>query len=297
MQQILQELQLDQRFPGVDFETHAFRENGDVVATVEWPPSQHAPKAATVADYLRGSSSLPVAVSGERMLEIRIPQPDAEAANHPAGGRPQRPAKRSRPRRVHPRSDGPSFGAQGLWSISDLEIIRTISDRWAASLKNRSTVLYYTTGMVFLTIVSGYLAYALDIHPSYVFGQHLAAALVTDSKWIGTSALVTVIFLLSITPNLLEFFASGLAVFGNVIVDIAIKAALLFDATTDAPAAYAISRAAVAFFLPDDSFLHHTLSVLVAVPVLFFNTVVVEILFLSFLTATVLLTIRYFQVR
>jgi hypothetical protein len=33
----------------------------------------------------------------------------------------------------------------------------------------------------------------------------------------------------------------------------------------------------------------------VSIPVLFFNTVVVEILFLSFLTTTVLLFIRYFQ--
>jgi len=324
MDTLLQQLKLNQRFPDVDFTTAPYRDDdGTVVIPVTW---QFGPSAMTVAEHIR-THGLPVQVKGEHILEIRLPasavknaRPGASSQGSPprpkgsGKGNPSRPSgrpdePRPRYRRTPPPRPQPnrpagaaqnagvrSFGAQGLWSISDLEIIRTISSRWASSLQSRTVVMYYAVGMTLLTLATGYMAWALDIHPSLVFGRHLADELLDTNTWLNPNVLATVIFLLSITPNLLEFFASGLAVFGNVIVDIAIKAALAFDAATDSPAAYAIAEGTVNFFTQEQSgFLYHTMVVLVSIPVLFFNTVVVEILFLSFLTTTVLLFIRYFQ--
>jgi hypothetical protein len=316
MDTLLQQLKLNQRFPNVDFTTAPYRDDdGTVVIPVTW---QFGPSAMTVAEHIR-AHGLPVKIKGEHILEIRLPasavknaRPGASSQGSPphskgsGKGNPSRPSGRpDEPRPRYRRTPPPrpqqnagvrSFGAQGLWSISDLEIIRTISSRWASSLQSRTVVMYYAVGMALLTLATGYMAWALDIHPSLVFGRHLADELLDTNTWLNPNVLATVIFLLSITPNLLEFFASGLAVFGNVIVDIAIKAALAFDAATDSPAAYAIAEGTVNFFTQEQSgFLYHTMVVLVSIPVLFFNTVVVEILFLSFLTTTVLLFIRYFQ--
>jgi hypothetical protein len=71
---------------------------------------------------------------------------------------------------------------------------------------------------------------------------------------------------------------------------------LLFDAATDSPMAYTIAKAMVLYFLPEGT-PSRILSGLVAVPLLALSTIVVEILFLSFLVATGLLIRQSFRIR
>ena len=181
-----------------------------------------------------------------------------------------------------------------IWSMSDLGALYRIADLWISTLTDQGTVAFYAGGMALLSLGTGYLTWGLDIHPSLVFGQHLAVQLSND--WANQRILSVVVLLFSIMPNLMELFAVGLASHGNVIVDIAIKATLLFDAATDSPMAYTIAKAMVLYFLPEGA-ATRVLSGLVAVPLLALSTIVVEILFLSFLVATGLLIRQSFRIR
>ena len=73
-------------------------------------------------------------------------------------------------------------------------------------------------------------------------------------------------------------------------MDISIKAALVFDAITDAPGAHEFSRTVVAYFttgLPTKfQAAIPFVEILFAAPVLLLATIVMETLFLSFLLAT-----------
>ena len=268
--------QLKQQFPEVPFEVGSSANGG---LSISWDSSD--PGNDQVAGFFRAAGLLASSNSNKPgYVQVQAPR--------------NMPKQKRAPQRQQ-RSASLSFGAQGLWSISDLEVIRTVADRWVSGLRNPGTIAYYAGGMSLLTIATGYLAWVLDIRPSLIFGQHLAAQL--SSEWLNPQLLTAVVLLLSITPNLLEFFATGLAAHGNVIVDISIKAALLFDAATDAPMAYAISKAMVRFFVPDTGFWFSLLTIITALPVLLISTVVVEILFLSFLTTFVLLIRRSFEVR
>ena len=181
-----------------------------------------------------------------------------------------------------------------IWSMSDLGALYRIADLWISTLNDRGTVAFYAGGMALLSLGSGYLTWGLDIHPSLIFGQHLARELSND--WANQRILSVAILLFSIMPNLMELFAVGLASHGNLVVDIAIKATLLFDAATDSPMAYTIAKAMVLFFLPE-GVPSRVISGLVAVPVLALSTIVVEILFLSFLVATGLLIRQSLRIR
>jgi len=186
-----------------------------------------------------------------------------------------------------------TFGAQGLWLVSDLTILNTTAQRWVQTLASRGTVTYYTAGMFLLSVGAGFLAWTLDIRPSLIFGQHLAEELTATAAWFSPNLLAAVILLLSITPNLLEFFATGLAMSGNVIVDLAIKTALLFDAATDAPMAFSIAQAAVGYFVETPSFWSNLAVIGLSLPILLLATVVVEILFLSFVISFIQLLKRW----
>lgn len=283
---------LQRRFPEADFKVSQFAAGNGLTISWEGPPDNQR-----VEVYLQGAGLL---TNSDPTL------PGCVRVRHPQDTPPQRhqmsqtAAKHTRPKRESQhsvrRQKAPiSFGAQGLWSISDLEVIRVTAERWVSNLHSSSTIAYYVGGMTLLIIASGYLAWVLDIRPSLLFGQHLAAELA--SEWLNLRLLTSVIFLLSITPNLLEFFATGLAAHGNVIVDISIKAALLFDAATDAPMAYAIAQAFVDFFISEPSTWSDLVTIIMAIPILLFSTIVVEILFLSFLTAGALLLRRAWEVR
>jgi hypothetical protein len=281
--------QLEQRFPGVDFEIQPTSKGS---FGIHWYSSQ--PPTEQVASYFR-QSGFYVGSWPEKPghLQVRIPGLATAGQTH-IPRQPQQSSSINRavenPARRRSKNPPASFGAQGLWSISDLEVIREIAEKWVNGLTTRNTVAYYTGGMSLLVLATGYLAWVLDIHPSLIFGRHLATQLA--SEWISLKLLSAVIFLLSITPNLLEFFATGLAAHGNVIVDIAIKTALLFDAATDAPMAFSISKSFVGFFIHEPVWWSGPLAVLTAFPILLLSTVVVEILFLSFFVALVLLIRR-----
>ncbi|MBT3388970.1 MAG: hypothetical protein HN413_01020 [Chloroflexi bacterium] len=182
-----------------------------------------------------------------------------------------------------------------IWSMSDLGTLYRMAEIWITNLTDPGTTAFYAGGMALLTVGAGFLTWGLDINPSLIFGQHLATQLV--SEWTSQRILVMVVFLFSIMPNLMELFAVGLAAHGNIVVDIAIKATLLFDAATDSPMAFSIAQAIVRFFLPDGTAASLILSGLVAIPVLALATIIVEILFLSFLVATVLLVRHSFSLR
>ena len=182
-----------------------------------------------------------------------------------------------------------------IWSMSDLGGLYRMAELWIVNLTDPGTTAFYAGGMALLTVGAGFLTWGLDINPSLIFGQHLATQLV--SEWTSQRILVMVVFLFSIMPNLMELFAVGLAAHGNIVVDIAIKATLLFDAATDSPMAFSIAQAIVRFFLPDGTAASLILSGLVAIPVLALATIIVEILFLSFLVATVLLVRHSFSPR
>ena len=287
--------QLNQRFPGADFEVDS---TGNGSLAIFWETA--SPSNEQVAGLLRSAgllaSSNPnvpgyVKVTTPQTAQGNRPSPPPQPNNQPP---PQRAAQNPQNDRSLGHKAAVSFGAQGLWSVSDLEVLRVTAERWVRSLQTKSTISYYTGGMSLLIAASGYLAWVLDIRPSLIFGQHLATQLA--SEWISLQLLSAVIFLLSITPNLLEFFASGLAAHGNLIVDIAIKAALIFDAATDAPMAFSLSKAFVGYFVAESATASQIASVILAMPVLLLSTVVVEIMFLSFVIAFVLLIRRWFEV-
>lgn len=178
--------------------------------------------------------------------------------------------------------------------MSDLGALYRTAESWIASITDGGTAAFYAGGMALLTVGAGFLTWGLDINPSLIFGQHLASQLANE--WTSQRILTMVVFLFSIMPNLMELFAVGLAAHGNVVVDIAIKATLLFDAATDSPMAFSIARAIVRYFIPD-GLAAMILSGMVAIPVLALATITVEILFLSFMVATVLLVRQSFRIR
>jgi len=97
------------------------------------------------------------------------------------------------------------------------------------------------------------------------------------------------IVVLALMPNLLEFFATGLALAGNAAVDIAVKAAVLFDAITDAPGAFRFAKMTIAYFaalLPESwAPALRVVEFVFGIPVLVLATIVIEVLFLSFALA------------
>jgi hypothetical protein len=143
-----------------------------------------------------------------------------------------------------------------------------------------------------LTFVTGVLTWFFDVRPSLAFAtyaghnafsQPLPFSL--DARTAST-VLMLVIGILSITPTLLEFFTVGLALQGNLAVDLSLKAALVFDAITDAPGALAFAQTVVAFFTPALAPVIPWVEGAFTAPVLLLATLIIETLFLSFLLAS-----------
>lgn len=187
-----------------------------------------------------------------------------------------------------------------LWRFSDVQMIDALAEQWLKSVRPGATALYLLAFLA-LTTVTGVLTWFFDVRPSLAFATYMGqnafnqpSQLLLGIPFISDHAagfLTTfLIAILSIMPNLLEFFTVGLALQGNLAVDISIKAALVFDAITDAPGAYEFARTVVAYFtagIPVEFQVGMPLlEVLFAAPVLLLATIVIETLFLSFLLAT-----------
>lgn len=182
-----------------------------------------------------------------------------------------------------------------LWRFGDVQMMDALAQQWLRSIRPGLAGVYLLVFLA-LTFVTGVLTWFFDVRPSLAFatyvGQNAFAQPLPFSLDARTAStlLMLVIGILSITPNLLEFFTVGLALQGNLAVDLALKAALVFDALTDAPSALAFAKTVVAYFTPG---LPASLAPIIpwvevafAGPVLLMATLIIETLFLSFLLAT-----------
>lgn len=174
-------------------------------------------------------------------------------------------------------------------------MIDVLSQQWLRSVRPHMAGIYLLVFLA-LTFVTGVLTWFFDVRPSLAFATYVGQNAFNQPLPFHLDAQATsvltmlVIGILSITPNLLEFFTVGLALQGNIAVDLALKAALVFDALTDAPGALAFAKTVVAFFTPD---LPAALvpvvpwvEVALSGPVLLLATIVIETLFLSFVLAS-----------
>lgn len=178
-----------------------------------------------------------------------------------------------------------------LWRFSDVQMIDALAEKWMGSVRPGTNAMYLLAFLA-LTTVTGVLTWFFDIRPSLAFATYVSQNAFAGPGTAPTSQIAAVlstflIAILSIMPNLLEFFTVGLALQGNLAVDISIKFALVFDAITDAPGAHEFSRAVIAYFtngLPE-SFLPAipVVEIFFTAPVLLLATIVIETLFLSFL--------------
>ena len=181
-----------------------------------------------------------------------------------------------------------------LWRFSDVQMIDALADYWMRSVRSQTLALYLIAFFV-MTVITGILTYFFDIRPSLAFagfvGRNAFDGALPFLAGPNGAALTTIfIAILSVMPNLLEFFTVGLALQGNLAMDLSVKAALVFDAITDAPGAYEFGRTVVAYFttgLPATfSPAIPIVEVLFTAPVLLLATIVIETLFLSFILTT-----------
>lgn len=182
-----------------------------------------------------------------------------------------------------------------LWRFGDVQMMDALAQQWLRSIRPGMAGLYTLVFMA-LTFVTGVLTWFFDVRPSLVFATYVGQGafnqplpFAMDAQVVST-LMMLVIGILSITPNLLEFFTVGLALQGNLAVDLALKMALVFDAVTDAPSALAFAKTVVAYFTPglpaQLAPVIPWVEVAVAAPVLLMATLVIETLFLSFVLAT-----------
>lgn len=181
-----------------------------------------------------------------------------------------------------------------LWRFSDVQMIDALAEQWLKSVRPGATALYLLAFLA-LTAVTGVLTWFFDVRPSLAFANYMGQNAFNQpipfvSEHAAGFLTTFLIAILSIMPNLLEFFTVGLALQGNLAVDLSIKAALVFDAITDAPGAYEFARTVVAYFtagIPAEFQVGMPLvEILFTAPVLLLATIVIETLFLSFLLAT-----------
>lgn len=182
-----------------------------------------------------------------------------------------------------------------LWRFGDVQMMDALAQQWLRSIRPGMAGLY-TLVFLALTFVTGVLTWFFDVRPSLAFANYVGQGAFSqplpfalDAHMVSTLTML-VIGILSIMPNLLEFFTVGLALQGNLAVDLALKGALVFDAVTDAPSALAFAHTVVAYFTPGlPSALAPVIpwvEVAVAAPVLLMATLIIETLFLSFALAT-----------
>lgn len=207
----------------------------------------------------------------------------------PSPRRPPRPGSQSAPYQA-----GRNSLTYFLWRFGDVQMIDALAQHWMKSVRPGMIALYLLAFLA-LTFVTGVLAWFFDVRPSLAFATYVGQSAFSQPLPFTVSAetarlmTVLIIGILSITPNLLEFFTVGLALNGNLAVDLSLKAALIFDAITDAPGAFAFAHTVVAYFtagLPAQfQGVLPWIEVLFTGPVLLLATIVIETLFLSFLLA------------
>ncbi len=192
-----------------------------------------------------------------------------------------------------------------LWRFSDVQMIDALADYWMRSVRSQTLALYFVAFLT-MTVITGILTYFFDIRPSLAFAGYVGrnafdGALPFLAGPNGATLTTIFIAILSVMPNLLEFFTVGLALQGNLAMDLSVKAALVFDAITDAPGVYEFGRTVVAYFTTG---LPASLSpgipiveILFTAPVLLLATIVIETLFLSFILTTYRLGRASFQLR
>jgi hypothetical protein len=181
-----------------------------------------------------------------------------------------------------------------LWRFADVQMIDALATQWLHSVQAGAAALYLLAFLA-LTTVTAVLTWFFDVRPSLAFAQYVGYGWFSEplpfmSPEAAAMLTVFLIAILSIMPNLLEFFTVGLALQGNLAVDLTIKAALLFDAVTDAPGAYEFAKTVIAYFTagfpPFLVGLIPVLEITLTAPVLLLATIVIETLFLSFLVAS-----------
>ncbi len=238
----------------------------------------------------------------------RVSSPPGQTANPFGPGYPRRPKPGSRPQAaptgngsvpVTPPQGVRAFTQRGvtyfLWRFGDVQMMDALAQQWLRSIRPGMAGVYFLVFLA-LTFVTGVLTWFFDVRPSLAFATYVGQNAFTqplpfslDTQMASTLTLL-VIGILSITPNLLEFFTVGLALQGNLAVDLALKGALVFDAVTDAPSALAFAQTVVAYFTPglpaQLAPVIPWVEVALAAPVLLMATLIIETLFLSFVLAT-----------
>ena len=195
---------LQRQFPGVAF--RVLPSPSGRTLDVFWDGA--TPSESAVGGVFRASGLL-VTDSQQGYVAVRLPtggpdvrQPPPPRAQTPRRTTPPRPSQKALARKTRDGRLGgavrgmqapatPTFGAAGLWSIADLGILVRTAENWVRTLETRGTVTYYTAGMCLLALGSGFLAWSLDIRPSLIFGQHLAAELSATSVWFPMGRLET----------------------------------------------------------------------------------------------------------
>lgn len=200
-------------------------------------------------------------------------------------GMPNQKHKQQDYRQPHPQQTKQPSQPQGksqsivyhLWRLGDVQMIDDLADKWVRGIQPGMTWMYLAVYAAMACVV-GYIAWHMDISPSYAFAVYMG----------GTGVLI---FVGSLVPTLLEFFGAGFALAGNKGIEIALKLFIVFDAVTDTPNAYAISQKVVAYFsqlgsVAIDPQIIEAVEIVLTAPMLFVATFVVESIFLSFVIAS-----------
>lgn len=170
-----------------------------------------------------------------------------------------------------------------IWQFSDPQMIDELAQRYLAGM-GAGTARAYLLGTVLLVLATGLLTWGLDVGPTYNFVSYLVSSSPEITSFLApyASLIPAFILLFALLPALLEFFSIGMALQGSLAMDIAIKIAIIFDAVTDLPGAQKWASVIVSYFIPLDTPLGGLISFLATLIVLFFATIAIETLFLSF---------------
>ncbi|GAB4397897.1 MAG: hypothetical protein OHK0052_20590 [Anaerolineales bacterium] len=172
-----------------------------------------------------------------------------------------------------------------FWQFTDAAFIDRLADAWQRTITSLSKL--YFLAFLALTAIFGIIAYFMDLRPSMQFAAH-----VINSTETGIPANIAQMLVigLTLTPTLIEMFATGLALAGSRAIKFTLFAALTFDAVTDTPGAYALAQISLNHFLPAEFIatnptIYAVISWAAAIAILPFATIVIETLFMSCLLA------------
>jgi hypothetical protein len=187
-----------------------------------------------------------------------------------------------------------------LFFIGDAARLVKQSEAWAESLPDsRGTLYAYAAATATMSVATFGMAALFDLFPSLDFawymGKWFQANVFSGYDWLTAlpmdRLIVLLVLAIAASPSLLEFFGSRLAQL-NISVSLALRGAVLFDAVTDAPAAYHLAEA-IARYIPFSEFAPANMAMILtkltaiglSVPVLLAATLIIEILFVSFASA------------